>query len=57
MNKKLNYVSEIDELLADLRSALPESVSQRDERLKGESIAAKRDNVQTEKRIEIWEEF
>lgn len=57
VKKEKNYISEIDQLLAELRTTVPESKSQLAERAKYQQIAFKRDNVVTDEIIEIWEEF
>lgn len=57
MKKEPNYISEIDQLLAELRGIVPESKSQREEREKYQKIAQKRDHVMAENENEIWEEF
>ncbi len=57
MKKDQNYVSEIDQLLAELRAIVPESKTQREEREKYQVIAQKRDHVMAENENEIWEEF
>ncbi|NNM60500.1 MAG: hypothetical protein HKM04_11910 [Legionellales bacterium] len=57
MKKQSNYVSEIDQLLAELRSTVEESPQQVKERVKAKEIARKRDNPQVKEKIEIWEEF
>lgn len=57
MKKDQNYVSEIDQLLAELRAVVPESKSQREEREKYQKVAQKRDHVMAENENEIWEEF
>ena len=57
MKKANNYVSEIDQLLAELRTTVPESDSQRDERKKYERIDRLRDNPTPENKTDLWEEF
>jgi hypothetical protein len=57
VKKVTNYISEIDQLLAELRATVPESEAQRKEREKYQRIAQKRDNATDSETIEIWEEF
>lgn len=57
MRKQTNYVSEIDELLAELRATLPESDSQKAEVKKYKEIDEKRDKVKEKTNTDIWEEF
>ncbi len=57
MSKQTDYVSEIDQLLAELRLTIDESPDQVKERIKAEKIALKRDNPDVIEKIEIWEEF
>lgn len=57
VKKVTNYISEIDQLLAELRATVPESDSQRKEREKHQRIAQQRDNAIDSETIEIWEEF
>ena len=42
--QQTNYISEIDQLLAELRKKEPESRSQREERMKYERIGEQRDH-------------
>lgn len=57
MRKQSNYVSEIDELLAELRASLPESDSQKAEVKKYKEINEKRDKVKEKTNTDLWENF
>ena len=57
MNKTSHYVSEIDQLLAELRLHVPESNSQAQERKKYNRISQLRDHRVIQEKVEIWEEF
>jgi hypothetical protein len=57
MKKTNNYVSEIDQLLAELRITVPESESQREERKKYDRIDRLRDHPTSEEKDDLWEEF
>lgn len=60
MNNKINkhYISETDVFLTEIRDKIPESESQRKERLKHERVAYLRDNEENqEKESGIWEDF
>ena len=52
-----NFVSDVDETLAQLREKLPESESQRQEIEKHSKIAKQRDHIQTTEESIIWEDF
>jgi hypothetical protein len=52
-----NFVSEEDKFLSKLRANLPESPSQRQERLKHAAIARKRDHSEAKPNNDLWEKF
>ena len=57
MKKTNNYVSEIDQLLAELREHVSESDSQREERKKYERIDRLRDHPESKDKDDLWEKF